>query len=76
MTRIELYVYRGEEFARVLQKSAASPTRYGSKTDAFPTAEEAMDAAVGNTGPYGLRPTRETRTKFLDLETGELLRQA
>lgn len=76
MKTIELCVYRGEGFARVLRKSQASPTGYRSTTGALPTAEAAMDAATESTVPRGLRPDRETRMRFLDLETGELLREA
>ncbi len=73
---IDLFVFRGEEFSRVLYANQHSPTGYTSLTGAFPSPQEAIDVFVRSVreGPSAWSP--RTHLRFFDLRTRELLRDA
>jgi hypothetical protein len=73
---IDLLLYRGETFFKVLAKSPASPTGHRSLTGPFPTPEQAMDTFVASVrdGRFAWLPS--VRLRFFDLDTGRLLRDS
>lgn len=73
---IDLLVYRGDTFCKVLAQSPASPTGHKTLTGPFPSPEQAMDAFVASVrdGRFAWRPS--VRLRFFDLDTGRLLRDS